>query len=196
MSRASVLALVEELTTNLAPDTQIADFYDDMMVDAGRWGVGTAVRLVETTRNEAVYQFPDDVVKEYAVFYDDLMLPLATLRELEATNSAWRDETAAKPRAYVEQDMPEHFVRLYPIPQQASADFSFLFGSPMGHDFPDRALGVVVGELRADLPAWLDVPLALAILSREYERESDHRDSAFAGACRNLGNMLLALVLV
>jgi len=53
----------------------------------------------------------------------------------------------------------------------------------------------VMGERRDDLPSWMDVPLALGVLAREYERESDHRDAVFAAACRQMSSTLLALVL-
>lgn len=194
MSKVSVLALVDAFAFGLAGSPQVVDYYDDLMWDAARWGVSTSVQLIPTVRGDGEYAMPDTEGKRYMLFYDDIQLSMSTIPDLVAVNPDWRDEVG-RPDAYVIQDESEHDVLLYPVPDVNSKDFVFLLGSPMGRDFPDRALGVVMGERRDDLPSWMDVPLALAVLAREYERESDHRDVAFAAACRQMSSTLLALVL-
>lgn len=195
MSRTDVLNIAQSYAFDLAGTAELEAYYDDLMVDAGRWGISTECRLLPTTRGDAEYAFPVDSVREYAIFYDDIMLSRMELRDLEASfGPLWR-QRSGRPAAYVMQDMPEHEVRIAPAPDAASVDFSFIFGAPVGHDFPARSLGVVLSVTRQDLPAWLDVPLALSLLSREYERESAHRDVAFAAASRAMATQLLALVL-
>lgn len=193
MSRASVLALITDYAFNL-DDVTVDGFYDDMMWDAARWGVATSIQLIPSARGDAEYVLPDTEGRTYALFYDDVMLSPSLLQQLEAVNPLWR-QASGKPNTYVVQDQSDRRFRVYPAPDANSEDFVFLFGAPMGHDFPERAIGCVIGEQRADQPSWLDIPLALAILGREFERESDHRDTAFAAACRDTGNQLLALVL-
>lgn len=189
-----MLALVNEFAFGLEGSPQVDGFYDDLMADAARWGVSTSVQLIPTTRGNGEYSMPDTEGRRCMLFYDDVQLSMIGIRDLVAVNPDWRDERG-RPDAYVTQGEDEHDVLLYPVPDVNSKDFVFLLGSPMGRDFPDRALGVVMGERRQDLPSWMDVPLALAVLAREYERESDHRDVAFAAACRQMSSTLLALVL-
>lgn len=192
VSRASVLGLVGEYAFDLDDAAIVDDFYDDAMWDATRWGVATQVSLVTTTRATATYELGPGRI--YGLFYDDVMLSSMTLQGMEAVNRDWR-LAIGQPRAYITQDEDVNTVRLYKQPDENAKDFIFLFGSPLGHDFPNRALGVVMSERRDNLPAWLDVPLALGILGREYARESNHRDAAFAAACRDLGQDLLGWVL-
>jgi hypothetical protein len=194
VSQATVLALINAFGFEIEGVPQINGFYADLMWDAARWGVATSVQLVPTVRGTDTYAMPDTEGKRYMLFYDDIQLSVSSIMDLAAVNPDWRDERG-RPDAYVTQDESEHDIPLYPVPDVNARDFVFLFGSPMGRDFPDRAIGAVMGERRDDLPSWLDVPLALGVLAREYERESDHRDVAFAGACRQMSNNLLAMVL-
>lgn len=188
-----MLALVDDLAFGL-DGTTVLTYYDDLMWDAARWGVATTIELLESVRGDGQYALPATEARVYAIFYDDVMLSQHALQDLEAVNPLWRD-LVGKPAGWVSQDESEHDIQLVPTPDQSSVDFSFIHGAPEGVDFPDRAISVVMGVKRDDLPAWLDVPLALAVLSREFERESDHRDTVFAQACRTLGDQLLALVL-
>lgn len=192
--KAEVIALVNSYAYDLADAPQVDGFYDDATWDSTRWGVTSQVTLVETTRNAATYDL--GIGRIYAIFYDDVMLSGCSLQDVEAAvGAAWRD-TVGRPHGYVVQDQDTNHVRIFPKPDANSRDFSFLFGAPLGHDFPDRALGVVIAERREDLPAWLDVPLALGVLAREYERDSAHRDAAFAKACRDIAGDLLGWLLV
>ena len=193
MSRANVLALVTDLSYGLATPDTVAAYYHDLTWDATRWGVPSVAVLVETIKDDGTYALPDNEGKTYGVFYDDILLSLASLNEMQAVNANWRDERG-RPRALIVQDEPEHDVTVYPVPDVDAQDFIFLFGSPFGRDFPARAIAALIGDRRDDLPEWLNLPLALAVLSREYERDSAHRDAAFAQACRTIGDTLLALL--
>lgn len=194
MSKANVLQLVEDLAFDLESPSPVEAFYDDLMVDAVRWGITAQAVLIEAVADTATYELPDQAMRLYAVFYDDVLLSEMKLRGLEAVNRQWRDEVG-RPRAYTDEADPEEVFTIYPKPNENSEDFVFLFGSPFGRDFPFRAVGAIIGDRRDDLPDWLDMPLALMVLGREYERDSEHADPAFAKACTALGKQLLALVI-
>ena len=49
-------------------------------------------------------------------------------------------------------------------------------------------------EYRHDPLDYLTLPFALAILWREYVRESDHQDFAFAAACKQLSDTLYGML--
>jgi hypothetical protein len=194
MSKSTVLQLIDDIAFGMESASPVGAFYDDLMWDAARWGVSTNVVLIPATARFPTYTTPANEARIYGIFYDDVLLSLMTLRQLEAVNAQWRDELG-RSRSYISQDEPEHSFTVYPTPNEDSQSFVFLFGSPLGRDFPARALGAIIGERRDDLPGWLDIPLALSVLGREYERDSEHADPTFAKACRSIGAQLLALVL-
>lgn len=194
MSKVGVLDLIAEYSYGLADAAPVAAYYDDSMWDAAGWGVSTVAVLVPAVKDTATYAMPEIEGRIYAIFYDDILLSMSSMLDLQAVNANWRDERG-RPRAFLSEEEPEHEIRVYPVPDENSQDFVFLFGSPFGHDFPARAIGALIADKRDEMPDWLDLPLALLILGREYERDSAHRDAAFAQACHAVGSALKSMVL-
>ena len=193
MSKSGVLGFVSDFSYGLADPTPVAAYYDALMWDATRWGIPSVAVLVPAVKDTATYTMPDVEGRIYAIFYDDILLSLSSIMDLQAVNASWRDERG-RPRAFLSQEEPEHEIRLYPAPDEDAQDFIFLFGAPFGHDFPARAVAALIADKRDDLPDWLDLPLALLVLAREYDRDSAHRDAAFAQTCRELGHALKSMV--
>jgi hypothetical protein len=193
MSRVDTLALCQDLCTNQADATSITKFYDEIVSDLGHGNWLIVAELISTTAGTFEYNPPDTIVDFKGAFYDDRWLYRENLRALEALNPHWRDERGT-PRAYVIEDESNHKFKLYPTPDRDSKDFIFMFGSPLGLDFPTYAVLVLMTELREDLPKWLEMPVAFEILAREFARESDHTDQQFAEACRAISGLLLKMV--
>ena len=81
-----------------------------------------------------------------------------------------------------------------PAPDKPSKPFVVTYGEPTGRDYPPYAIMVLHTELRSLVPDWLELPVAFEILAREYRRESDHRDDAFATLCQRFADLLYAMV--
>jgi len=184
---------VQDLCTNQANATAITKFYNEVVADLGRADWLITANLLPTSTDTFEYDPPEQTVELRGVFYDDRWLYKEGLRNIGAVNPQWRDERGT-PRAYVIEDESNTKFRLYPKPDKDSKDFIFMFGSPLGLDFPEYAVLVLYTELREDLPVWMEMPVAFEILAREFARESDHTDQVFAKTCRAISELLFKMV--
>ena len=194
MSKATVLQRVGDLSFGLADQTACDRFYDECVLSLhqhGEWC--TEASLVATTDGTATYTIPAAAGRVLAAFYDDQQLSLESAQGMERVLPAWRDEQGGVQALVVDGESDRTF-RLWRTPEADSRDFSFIFGSPLGLDFPGYAVVIVHTDVRADQPAYLELPIAFFVLEREFLRESDHRDPDFAQACREMGEQLLAMV--
>lgn len=193
MAKSDVLDLVDTLSRARADRDICSTYYDDIVYEMALQGTLTAASLVATTADNASYDLPATAVTVLAAVYDTFQLPHTSLKELEAINPTWRSEVG-DPIAFVTEDEPVRTVRLYPIPDRTSKDFIFMFGSPLGLDFPEYSLALLHTETRTNLATYFDLPVALEILAREFNRESDHKDSEFAEVCRSLAQSTMQMV--
>lgn len=193
MAKADVLTLIQDLSSGQADAAAIDRFYDDVIRDLGQRPWLAQATLIAITAGTTVYTPATSVIRILDVYYDDHVLRKATKQELESTNAQWRDEHGT-PIVHITEDESAKDFRLYPNPEVSSKDFIFLFGSPFGLDYPEYAVAIVHTETRINLPAWLEMPVAFEILRREFMRESDHKDTEFAGACGQLADLLFLLV--
>lgn len=193
MPKSDVLQLVQDLSNGLADVTTSERYYHDTVFDLGKRNFLTNATLIPVVAGTGSYAFPVGAIDLLGLFYDDKQLDLLPLRDLEWIDPHWRD-AEGPPEGYVRQDENDKTFRLYPEPDLPSKDFIFLLGSPLGLDYPEYSLAAIHTETRNDLPAWLELPVAFRILSFEFERESAHRDPAFAKLCNELSQILLLMV--
>lgn len=193
MSRSSVLTLAQVLANGQADPDLLGAFYDDAMQDVARQALFNGLRMLPVTAGQGVYDRPADLVTTLAVFYDDVMLSLVTQRELEAVGMAWRDRIGV-PHAWMHEDLSHEVFRLVPAPVSPSEPVVPVHGAPFGLDSPAGTVALLASERRRDLPDWMDLPLALITLAKEFARPSPHLDLAFSAACRSLGTTMLAMV--
>lgn len=193
MAKADVLALVTSFSNGQADSTSASEYYDQDMSDISRqpWLVGCRLAAVAPRTGE--FTLADDEGKLLAVFYDTRLLDRTTERTLEQKNPNWRDEFGT-PVAYITEDEPKKTFRVYPIPIVPSAPFSFIFGEPLGRDYPLYSIAYFVTEIRTDVPEYMEMALAWRVLNREYERESNHRDDDFAAFSKQISDVLFAMV--
>jgi len=168
-------------------------YYDDIVRELGARPVFTRATLRAVSANSGTVTLPAEAIEVFYVFYDDRLLPPATLRQLEAVDPQWRDRRGT-PQAYTMEQEDDRTLRLFPVPDISSKAQSFAFGEPFGRDFPEAGVTLVHTEDR-ELPDYLDLPAALEILAREMARESDHRDLEFAGLARQLADVTMLMAL-
>ena len=234
--KTGVLALAQDLANAQAAPLTLDQMYDDAMFDVAGQALFNVVEIIPTSEDQPVYARPPETTDILAVFYDDDMLSLVTLRELETVHPDWR-KRRGRPVAYLIEDQSNDEFRIYPRPMTsplpppavpADADLLLegggsvlleggggdvlldplpapppptdllspvipLHGAPFGLDYPVDTLAVLASQRRTDLPDWMDLPLALAVVAREYARSSPHMDKVFAGAARQLAALFLSM---
>lgn len=193
MPRADALALVRLLGGIETQNPQITNYYADIATDLAHQGVFTTWLLVPAVKNQGGYDLGTDMVEVLGVFYDDTLLSRASFRELEAHDPQWRDRIG-RPICYTAEQESRHAIELYPAPDANSDVENFVNGAPFGLDYPRGTIALIVSEVRVDYPTWIDLPYALAIMALEFQRDSDHRNTAFADASMALGGLLMAMV--
>lgn len=191
--KSDVLALVASFSNGQADPNQASIFYDQVVQDYATMPILTQASLITVTANTSQYAIPSTAIKLIAAFYDDRWLDRLTLRAAESVSPQWRDQIGT-PIAYVVEGETTKTLRLYPNPQLNSKNFVPVFGSPFGLDYPPYSAVVVHTETRQDLPAWLELPCCFEVLRREFTRESNHRDIAFATLCGKMTGALLSMV--
>ena len=193
MAHASTISLVTALSNGDADAITVEQYYAHLLDDLARYPWFVNASLVTLTKGTAEYTLPDNHVKLLAVFYDDLMLDLVNERALEAQSEVWRDQIGL-PIAYTVDDEDAKTYRLYPVPDRPSNDFIFMWGSPLGLDYPPYSVLLLHTEIHNDLPDWMDLPVAFEVLAREYGHESNHRDDEFSDFCAQFAQVLWSMI--
>lgn len=114
-------------------------------------------------------------VKIVAVFFGGRQLDQISLRSLESFDPRWRDQRG-EPVAYTTEGELTKTIRFYPTPDS------------------DGTLTIFHTQIQVAVPQWLELPIAFEILSREYGRESNHRDDTFSQLCSQVSGLLLKMV--
>jgi hypothetical protein len=153
--------------------------FEETVQDVGRDPRGWCTQTVAdaTVAGTALYTVPAATAAILGVAFDGRALSLEQIDTLTMRARDWRDITG-DPIAYTFEDENDRIVRVFPIPQRV-ATLDFLLSERRGDTFP------------RDTPDRLDLPLALLTLTREYQRESDHRDGPFAERCTAIANSVL-----
>ena len=194
MSMADTLALVDLLSNGMADDTVTPGLYADIIFDWGSEPILTQGTLISLTMRETEFNLPPQVLNVLGVIWDQRELGKLRLREVEALNPSWRSKIGT-PNSYIEQAETAKTLALYPIPFQASGPNTAPHGEPLGQDYPLYSVVLINTETRQNVMYYLELPLALLILEREFIRESDHRDEDFAGVAGDFGRFLLNCIM-
>jgi len=139
------------------------------------------------------YEIPPQAIRPLHWFYADQILHETTDLELDLWDFEWRTKRGT-PVTVARADVGGRRFRLVPAPDRDSEDYIFLFGDPLGLHFPAYSVAVIHTEIRTDLPVWLEEAIVWFVLAREFSRDSDHTDLAFAGVCTRMAQAELEMV--
>ncbi len=194
MAKEDVLILAQELAQGNADPVQLDKYYTEVVNEISNKGFFTATRFVDRNSDNRTYTKPEDMNRILQVFYGDTALNIANIQELVTFGQDWRLQRG-KPFAYTFQGEDAGTFRLFPIPDQPAGpnDFSGA-GEPEGLDFPNYAVTVICTLRKKDVQPYLDLPIALSILKKEFTRESTHTDTAFAELCEQIAGLMLEVV--
>lgn len=196
-SKTQVLSLVSWLSAGLADATTSGYFYDEVLRelahDPRAWcteiasqDTGTIANTSDPSRFE-VRQADLVTGKLLAVFYGGRQLSEVSRPELLALNPAWTDEVG-EPYLFTRDEEDQGVLRLYPRPRVLPVTGGNL--DLAVEDFPI----VLYTDVSSTIPTLLALPIALLILSREFERESNHRDLPASEIWKALGVDILTKI--
>lgn len=176
MAKADVLQLVTDLGVTTVDQTEIGIFYDEVVRELGFNEILTGTELVPVKAGNPEYILVEDTMRALEFHANGGRLDPIDITSLQSVfGVGWRTRTGT-PLGYTQEEENEKTFRLVPSPTQ------------------DDTITVIRTEARTDVPVWLELPIALDVLGREYQRESDHQDVAFAQIARQLSLLLFKLV--
>lgn len=194
MSRADVLTLAQFYANDLADNSALDRFLDDVIYEQGREPIMMAVSLDSIVSGQGPYDYPAGAIELFDVFFDGKILSCERQETLEVLSRTWQSSTGT-PIAWVKENEEKAQYRLYPKSTAATGSMSFPNGEPFGVDLPDNALVIIHSEYRQDVLPWMEDWIALEIAAREFSRESDHQDPAIAKALADTGQLLRQMVM-
>ena len=190
-TQATILALAQTLCYSLGDSTEMQRIYYEVAAALGQDPRGFFSTITTDVAGGTVADATDNahvelptattapiVTKLLAFFYEGRELLPETEQALDAVNPSWRD-VIGQPQFYVTEDEDDRILRLHPKPAAAAT-------TP-----------VIIIHTSVELPSIADsydLPVALLIVAREFERESPHRDKDFAGVARALGEYYLGFI--
>ncbi len=194
MAYLDVYNLVLLLSNNQADVTLVQGFYDAVVDSLGPSLWHTNAVPITFTEKTSTVNLPANLLQIIQIIYDDTVLTPLDLRELESIKWGWRN-AAGSPVAFTAEAENVKTIEVFPIPVLTSPAIVPVHGLPTGEDYkPGNGISIH-SETRADVLDYLTLPVALKVLTREYLRESIHKDFAFGMLCDALGGMLLKMLM-
>lgn len=176
MAKADVLALAQDIG-KFGDPISIEDYYDEIVRELGLLELLVDPVSIGITSELSVYQMPIPVIRTLELIserYGTLdRVDRVTLRAVHGTG--WTN-LKGTPVSFTQELENDNAFRLVPIPDQAES----LIG--------------LVSAVRDDVPYWLELPIALEIVFREYTRESQFQNVEFAQAAGQLAQLFFSLV--
>jgi hypothetical protein len=192
MAKADVLQLVADLSASTADQVASGRFHGDIVYEMG---LGKSVSLVgaafvQVSGGTSEYTFPATTIYPLLLFYDDTVLTPSMVKEAEAYDKQWRT-TLGEPRTWLDEHETLRTFDLVPTPRRDGAAVGVT--TPFT-GFPEGNVLMIYSENRTDVHAFEELIMALLILAREFDRESDHTDHDAAQYCVQLGALYQAML--
>src|SRR5512139_2792620 len=179
--KSEMLTFIQELACNRADAGAISVYYDEEVIRIAKelkHLVTSAIIPVVNGTEE--YEIPEEIIEPIGFYYDGKMLFQEDLMTVHsAYGSSWRT-LVGTPRVYIRDEQDARTIRLVPIPDRSmDQSVPIVFYDPFGMDLPSGALVVIGTQDNGELQEWLRLPVAFAVLTREFARESHHQDDKY-----------------
>jgi len=192
--KTDVLALVAALSNGQADQVSASNFYDESIyaLDEHLWLTTFVLIAASSTSPTMTIALPATTITLRGLVYDTRWLQESDLRSIESWATNWRAFTGREPFCFVLQDQTHLDFQVFPVPPVTGTAFSP--PGTFGASYPARNFVAFTTEFRSTVPKWLESSVTLAVLSREYERSSDHTDPDAKAAADLLTELLLTMV--
>ena len=179
MTRATVLALIDSFSADQSEDTEASVLYDEVIRELGFYEVLTTRedQFLPISAN-GIYQLSPDTMRVLEVAWNQRRVDRSSEFSIRSAFGAnWRS-LRGQPVAVTVWEESANTIRFIPQPNSGGT------------------VTLIKTETREDLPYWLELPVALMVLHREFIRESNHQDVDFAKLAFELGKLFMGLVKV
>ena len=188
VSATVLAAYAQDLVCDGGDNTNLSQFATTLLEDElpmlpNGWRSQPLLQAV--TAGTATYALSSGVRKLLAMYYGGRELSHERWDSLQVERD-WKDTTGA-PRAWTMMREQDRTYRLIPTPDRTSTSASGLSTET------DRLI-LITMFAESTIPLYLRLPAALWILSQEYNRESDHRDTTFAKLCQAMAERFFKMV--
>lgn len=188
MAKQDVLELVRILGGGQADAKAVEREYSWATERLAAYGELAKAEVIELAKDQPTWVMPDHCVRLLGANYDGRELDVTSIQQLRASYGPnWRDMTG-QPVAYVRELETAQTFRLFPKPDEASRPPFIPLWSPLGKGFIERGLIIFTTVKDSDVPAHLELWLALRILSRVFAYDGAQRDPELAGVCREMAS--------
>ncbi len=184
-----VLSLVQLIANNEADPLMIQVFYAEGVIELAEQLWLTTTSTLSFAAGSTLVSLPTDLIETLSVFYDSEALTEMSLEELlYLYGENWRSRIG-RPTGYTKESEHSQSMEVSPTPQLDSPP-----STDVNAGYQPGSGAIIYSGTRADVPTYLELPLALLILKREYHRESPHQDRTMAEMCGALGHLLLTML--
>lgn len=184
--KADIVTLAQTLASVDTDTARLNDFYDEALIALGDSEVIVGTHFIQVVAGTAEYALPAASLVVLAAFYNDVELTRAEVHQLVSCSRSWTSDTGT-PTSFILMHEEQRTIRLYPEPVVTG---DAIGGADFGSNYPANDLVLFTVDTTDAVPNWLDLALAMGILSREFGRQSASRDPVAAAAATTLGQVI------
>lgn len=195
MNKNEIKALAQIIARDLATDTTLDDYYNEVVQELGKELSPLLVEadLFTFTSGTAVYDYPLAAVELLNLFFTGYALPRVTEDTLDVYSKTWRS-TFGTPSIWTTDRENSRKFRVYPNPDVTSTAIDPLADQPLGDDFPANSGAVIYSDSReSGISDMLGLYITFRILYKEFIRPSDHQDVDWALVLKEVSEMFYVL---
>ena len=176
MSKATTLTLVDNMGLGDTTNAETSIHYDDIVRELGYQVILTEAGSTSQVSGTPTYTPPANTIRVLEIHGGYGIIDQTSYFELKNLLSPRMRDRVGRAIIWCHEHESNKDFRLTPTPNESDT------------------LTVFVTQYQSTVPTWMEMPIALEILHREYTRESNHQDIDFAMLCRRLATMWFSLL--
>ena len=176
MSKTTTLTLVSDMGLSDTTSTEADRLYDDIVRELGAMGILTENGTKAVTAGTATYTAPTNTIRVLEIHGGYGIIDQMDYAILTNLLGPRFHQRIGRSEMWCHEHETIKDFRLVPSPNESDT------------------FTVLITQYQTNVPSWLEMPIALEVLHREYLRESNHQDVDFAMLCRKLSTMWFSMV--
>ena len=191
LTKAQVTTFASTICHAELDTTTFSQFFNDVIDELGKLSkpVFAEQGFEAIVSGTSEYSYETAMLDFIALFFGDTLIPEESQKSLEAYSQTWQSDTG-DPVAFTRDGIDARKYRVYPEPDANGS----ITGANWAASFPAAALALIYVEDRStDIEDYYALGIAFDCLAREFSYPSDHQDTDYAKALRQLSKVLYLL---